>query len=76
MPKESVYVYFRYNEKEKVMVVLNNNAKEQTLDLSRFAESLNGISAGQDVFTGKTFQLKPENKLTVSPKTSLILELN
>jgi len=76
MPKESVYVYFRYNEKEKVMVVLNNNAKEQTLDLSRFAESLNGISAGQDVITGKTFQLKPENKLTVSPKTSLILELN
>lgn len=37
---------------------------------------LNGISAGQDVITGKTFQLKPENKLTVSPKTSLILELN
>lgn len=76
MPKESVYVYFRYNEKEKVMVVLNNNEKAQTLDLSRFAESLKGISAGQDVITGKTFQLKPENKLTVSPKTSLILELN
>lgn len=75
MPKESVYVYFRYNEKEKVMVVLNNNEKAQTLDLSRFAESLNGISAGRDVFTGKTFQLNPQNKLTVSPKTSLILEL-
>jgi len=75
MPKESVYVYFRYNGKEKVMVVLNNNEKEQTLDLSRFSESLNEFSSGKDVISGKTFQINSQNKLTVSPKTSLILEL-
>ena len=32
-PQDGVYVYFRYNENESLMVVLNNNDKEQTLDL-------------------------------------------
>lgn len=76
MPKEKVYVYFRYNEKEKVMVVINNNEKDQTLDLSRFAESLSGVSAGKDVISGKDFSVNAQNKLTVSGKSSLILELN
>ena len=75
MPKEKVYVYFRYNEKEKVMVVLNNNEKDQTLDLSRFAESLSGVSAGKDVISGKEFSISTQNKLTIAPKSSLILEL-
>ena len=75
MPKEKVYVYFRYNEKEKVMVVLNNNEKEQTFDLSRFSESLNGVSKGKDVVSGKEFSISTQNKLTIAPKSSLILEL-
>ena len=75
MPKEKVYVYFRYNEKEKVMVVLNNNEKEQTFDLNRFSESLNGVSKGKDVVSGKEFSISTQNKLTIAPKSSLILEL-
>ena len=75
MPKEKVYAYFRYNEKEKVMVVLNNNEKEQTFDLNRFSESLNGVSKGKDVVSGKEFSISTQNKLTIAPKSSLILEL-
>ncbi len=75
MPKEKVYVYFRYNEKEKVMVVLNNNEKEQTFDLNRFSESLNAVSKGKDVVSGKKFSISTQNKLTIAPKSSLILEL-
>ena len=75
MPKEKVYVYFRYNEKEKVMVVLSNNEKEQTFDLNRFSESLNGVSKGKDVVSGKEFSISTQNKLTIAPKSSLILEL-
>ena len=75
MPKEKVYVYFRYNENEKIMVIINNNEKEQTLDLNRFAESLVGVSKGKDVISGKEFLVSPQNKITVSGKSSLILEL-
>lgn len=75
MPKEKVYVYFRYNDKETVMVVINNNEKDQTFSLDRFAESLNGVSKGKDVISGKEFSVSPQNKITVSGKSSLILEL-
>ena len=75
MPKEKVYVYFRFNKKERVMVVINNNEKDQTFDLSRFAESIQGISKGKDVISGKEFPVSIENKMTISGKSSLILEL-
>ena len=75
MPQESVYVYFRYNENEKVMVVLNNNEKEQTFALNRFAESLQEISSGKEVISGKEFSISSSGNLTVPAKTSLILEL-
>lgn len=75
MPKEKVYVYFRFNKKERVMVIINNNEKDTSVDLSRFAESLNGISTGKDVVSEKQFEMNPKNKLTVSGKSSLILEL-
>ena len=75
MPKEKVYVYFRYNDSDKVMVIINNNEKDQTFNLDRFAESLNGVSKGKDVISGKEFSVSPQNKITVSGKSSLILEL-
>lgn len=75
MPKEKVYVYFRYNENEKVIVVINNNEKDQTFDLNRFAESLDGVSKGKDVITGKEISISTQNKITISGKSSLILEL-
>lgn len=75
MPKEKVYVYFRFNKKERVMVVINNNEKDQTFDLSRFAESIQGISKGKDVISGKEIPVSSENKMTISGKSSLILEL-
>ena len=75
MPQKQVYTYFRYNEKESVMVVLNNNEKEQTLDLNHFSESLNGISSGKDIISGKEIPVNSKGKLTVPAKSSLILEL-
>ena len=75
LPENGVYVYFRYNEKGSVMVVLNNNEKEQTLDLKRFNESLKGFSTAKDALSGKEISLS-SNNLTVSAKSPLILELN
>ncbi|MEC5158759.1 glycoside hydrolase family 13 protein [Chryseobacterium sp. MP_3.2] len=76
MPKEKVYVYFRFNEKENVMVIINNNEKDQAFDLNRFAESLNGVTTGKDIISGKEISVSSQNKMTVSGKSSLILELH
>ncbi|WBV60651.1 glycoside hydrolase family 13 protein [Chryseobacterium camelliae] len=73
IPQNNVFVYFRYNEKESVMVVLNNSEKQETLDLKRFSESLNGFSKGKDIILDKEFSI--QNTLTVPAKTSMVLEL-
>ena len=57
------------------MIIINNNEKEETFDLDRFAESLDGVSKGKDVISGKEISIATQNKITISGKSSLILEL-
>lgn len=73
LPQNNVFVYFRYNDKESVMVVLNNSEKTETLDLKRFAESLNGLTKGKNIISGTAVSL--QNSLDVPAKTSMIIEL-
>lgn len=73
VPQDGVFVYFRYNEKESVMVVVNNNEKDHTLDLKRFAESLNGFTKGKEIISGKEISL--QNNMNIPAKTPLIIEL-
>ncbi len=73
IPENNVYVYFRHNDKESVMVILNNSLENQKVNLNRFQENLNGFKSGKDVLSDKVFQL--ENEITIEGKSSLILEL-
>jgi len=72
-PENGTYVYFRYNDTRKVMIVLNKNSTSQELQLDRFSEMLNGFSDGTDVLSGKTYDL--ENTLTIPALSPLVLEL-
>lgn len=72
-PKDGIFTYFRYNDKESVMVIINNNKKDQTLDLKYFEESLKGFTKGKEVISGKEFPL--QNTLTIPAQTPLIIEL-
>ncbi|WP_294818176.1 glycoside hydrolase family 13 protein [uncultured Flavobacterium sp.] len=73
LPHDNVYVYFRYNDKETVMVVLNNSADAKTFGTARFAERLNGLTNGKDVLTGKTVDVSKD--ITMEAKSVLVLEL-
>lgn len=73
LPENGVYVYFRFNEKGSVMVVLNNNEKEQTLQLKRFEENLKSYTKGKDIISGNEILLS--ETLTIPAKSPLILEL-
>ena len=72
IPEHNVYVYFRTLGADQVMVVLNNNETEQTLDLARFAADLKGTS-GTDIITSQTIALT--HTLKVAAKTPMIIEL-
>ena len=73
LPDNNVYVYFRYNDTESVMVVVNNSKDKQTLKLDRFKERLASYSSGKDIISDENFDLKSE--LSIEGKSSLILEL-
>ena len=73
VPDNNAYVYFRYNEKETVMVIINNNSEKQTLKTNRFLESIQNLKSGKDVLSGKTFDLNKE--IEIEGKSALILEL-
>ena len=73
VPDNDVYVYFRFNEKEKIMVILNNNETDQILKTERFNESLNDKTSGKDVMTGTTYDLK--TSILVPKQTAFILEI-
>lgn len=73
-PERNVYVYFRYNDEEKVMVVINSSDKEQTIEMNRFQEMVPSSFTAKDVMKDDTVQIK--NLLTIPAKSSLILEIN
>ncbi len=73
VPVNNVYVYFRYNQSESVMVIINNNPEKETFKTNRFAESIQNHLGGKDIFSGKMIDLK--NDITIEGKSVLILEL-
>jgi glycosidase len=73
VPENNVYVYFRYNEKESVMVIMNNSVEKQKMNINHFKESIKNNTSGKDVLTDKSFDLK--NDIEIEGKSVLILEL-
>ncbi len=73
VPENNVYVYFRYNDQKRIMVILNNQAKDQSVSTVRYSEMLTGYSQGVDVLTGKTYPLS--DSIAVPAKSGLVLEL-
>jgi len=73
LPEDGIYVYFRYFEDETVMVVLNNNAENKKVDLSRFEKDLAGYSKGKSVLTRRSYDKL--DKLTIPAKSGLVIEL-
>jgi glycosidase len=72
-PEDNTWVYFRYDERKKVMVAFNLNAREMALPTARFDEMLKGVESGVDVLSGKRYELKTELKL--APGSVVVLEL-
>jgi glycosidase len=71
-PENGTYVYFRFNEKEKIMVAFNKNDKEVTLDGSRFKEITGGTNSGFNVISGKEQSLE---KITIPARAVIIFEI-
>ena len=73
LPADGVYVYFRYDEKQTVMCILNSTNQEKEFDLNRYTERIKQFSAGKNILTGEVYP--KESKGFIPANETLILEL-
>ena len=73
VPENNIYVYFRYDNDEKVMVVLSLNKMDVSLDLKRFREMLPSSFSATEIISGSNMELS--DSLKVPAFKSLILTL-
>jgi glycosidase len=73
LPIDGVYTYFRYDNKQTVMVIMNTADKELTVDFDRFSDRTKGFSKATSVINGQTLNLK--NAAKIPGKTIWIMEL-
>ncbi|KEZ92122.1 glycoside hydrolase family 13 protein [Nonlabens ulvanivorans] len=74
VPENNCYVYFRYNDESRVMIIINNNPEAITLNLNRFKEGIDGKENGIDVLTNQKINLSDSVK--VPGKTSMVIDLD
>ena len=75
VPENNVYVYFRYDEQETIMVILNNSNKEESINLTRFKEVLKSKKIFKNVFTNEMVNV--DNPIMIlGPKTATIFRVN
>ena len=72
-PIGNVYVYFRYDEDETIMVILNRHNESVTVETERFAERIGRATHATDITSGKRYSI--EESLVLEPRSALLLEL-
>jgi len=73
IPQDGVYVYFRYTNDQKIMVVVNNNGTSKPLELDRFKEIIHSSASALNIINGETLNL--QRSLEIPSKSALVLEL-
>lgn len=71
-PEKGVYIYFRYNDEKRIMVILNKNNNEVSLNYNRYYEMLAGYTYGTDILNNVSYELKD---LNIPARSPMILEL-
>ncbi|MGA8205794.1 MAG: glycoside hydrolase family 13 protein [Woeseiaceae bacterium] len=72
-PVGDVYAYFRYDDRDTVMVVFNRGEEPASVDTARFSERLAGHRYGEDVVSGKRYDVG--SQIDLPPRSVLILEV-
>lgn len=73
IPQWGIYVYFRYDTKQTVMVVYNSTEKEVTANTDRYNERMNGYHSATNVITGE--HVSNLKQLSIPAKGVVVLEL-
>lgn len=73
IPDNKVYVYFRYNDQETYMIVLNKNTHEIVLDPAIYEEHFRKFNMARDILTG--IEMKKLSEIKIPAEDGMILKL-
>ncbi len=72
VPVAGVYVYFRYDKNQTVMIVMNTSKVEKTISFTNYEERTNGFSSYENVISKTTSSLKD---FSLGTYQTVVLEL-
>jgi neopullulanase len=72
VPEDGVYIYFRYDAKQTILVVMNTSDKTSKPKWSSYSERTNGFTKVREVTTGKIYSL---DEIEIKSKDSFVGEL-
>jgi neopullulanase len=73
VPKDGLYVYFRYDDQQTVMCVMNTSDKPMDVDFANYGERTSAFATAIDVVQSTSFDLSAKTKIPT--KTMWVLEL-
>lgn len=73
VPENGIYVYFRYDENQRIMVVYNSNADDKSITTARFSEGMKAARKGINVMTGQ--RIDDLSTLNIEAHSTLLIEL-
>lgn len=74
IPEDGIYVYFRYNDKKTVMMIMNSNGEQKLVKTDRYQERILNYKSAKNVISSE--QLSDISSIIVPAKSTLVLELN
>lgn len=69
---DGVYVYFRYNQQQTIMIVMNTAKTRKTITTSNYSERIKNFSKMKNVLTG---EITPLQNFSIEAKTSGVWEI-
>jgi hypothetical protein len=71
IPEDGLYVYFRYDNNQTVLCVMNTDTKSRNVKLSKYTERTNSFTSGKDIISGNTIG----SEFTIPAMSMQVIEL-
>ncbi len=73
LPVDGLYVYFRYDNKQTIMCVMNTSNEAKQIDFSNYTERTSGFTKASSVVSSEVFNIN--DKTTIQGTSMWVLEL-
>ncbi|RAJ08826.1 glycosidase [Chitinophaga skermanii] len=73
VPKEGLYVYFRYDDQQTVMCVMNTNKNARPVEFARYVDRIGGFKTARNVLTNEKINIDSDRQ--IPGMTMWVLEL-